>query len=94
MKNLVAELVAWKTSLCTVEMSYMTACICGGNRRFPTIKNALAHLSEVALANDILFSYEEDYPKDWPRWQVRSDRYGNWNWSRGRIMRRMGIETS
>lgn len=93
MKDLVAELLSWKAPRSTVKMRYATGCVCGGNGRFPSIKEALAHLAEETGSKDISLSYEEDFPRNWPRWKIQADRNGNWNWTRGRIVKRMGVDS-
>lgn len=93
MKNLVSELVSWKAPRTTIKMRYTTGCICGGNSRFPSIKEALAHLGDETDANDIPLTYSESFPRDWPRWKVQSLRNGRWNWTRGRVMKRMSVDS-
>lgn len=70
MKDIVTELLSWNTHRCAVKMSYMTGCICGGNARFPSIKQALEHLSRETEANDVPFTHTEGFPKGWARWKV------------------------
>ncbi|TID25789.1 hypothetical protein E6O75_ATG03652 [Venturia nashicola] len=94
MKALVSELTSWKAAHSTVKMRYMTGCICGGNGRFPSIKEALKHLGEETEAKDIPLTYLEDYPRDWPRWKVQDHRNGRYNWTSGRIVKRMGIDST
>lgn len=94
MEELVTELISWKDPRCTVNMSYMTGCICGGNDLVPSIKYALEHLTEVTEANDINFTHTKDFPKGWPRWIVQSNRLASWNWSRSRAIRRMDIDSA
>ncbi|QDS73299.1 hypothetical protein FKW77_005843 [Venturia effusa] len=93
MKDLVSELLSWKTPRVTVKMRYTTGCVCGGNRRFPSFKEALAHLSEETTARDIALTCEEGFPRDWPRWKVQNYRHPHWNWIRGRIIRREGVNS-
>lgn len=93
MKDLVSELLSWKAPRQTVKMRYMTGCVCGGNGRFPSIKQALAYLGDETETKNIPLTNSEDFPRDWPRWKVQADRNGNWNWARGRIVKRMGVNS-
>lgn len=93
MTGLVSELLAWKAPRSVVKMRYTTGCICGGNGRFPSIKQALAHLGEETKAKDIPLRYLEDLPRDWPRWKVQYRQNGHFNWTRGRVVKRMGFDS-
>ncbi|KAE9982352.1 hypothetical protein BLS_006195 [Venturia inaequalis] len=93
MKDLVSELLSWKAPRSTLKMRYTTGCICGGNGRFPSIKQALEHLGEETKAKEIPLMRLEDFPRDWPRWEVQGHRNGRWDWPRRRVVRRMSIDS-
>jgi hypothetical protein len=77
MKDLIAELIAWKDARKTVNMTYTSGCICGGVD-FGVIGEAKEHLEEVCKENGIPLNKLTDYPRGWPRWYVREDSARYW----------------
>lgn len=93
MKSIVSELLSWKAPRSTVKMRYTNGCICGNNRRFSTIRGALAHLAEETKNKNIPLTHTEGFPRDWPRWAPQPDRPIHFGFVRRNIVKRMDVNS-